>query len=431
MPSATGDGVIDHGADGLAPGMIRSGLICGRLALKASSSIVRKYAGWTFEITAPAVEATVTITKIRAYNVPDADVGSSVSDPFVRFTLVNEGVSAPPMQTGKRDNMVHPIFADTLQSTMPAGLVPQLRVQLFDQDVTKESELLATVELPLDSPSGHMKQIEMKPSPKVAKSLIKAPVLVSFAYEVSVSSVPHGGWFQVQLASPTPGIFEMVVWQEHVMRTLAKDNDKDDGNGPLQPMHEAAQEGNAAAIEQLLEDDAPIEARAKCGWTPLIFAVRGGHMKAVEVLLAGCADVKAADAHGSSPLHRCAYAGHVAIIKTLIQAGAEVEAKDHHGRSPLHVAADNGQLAACQALLQAGASQLVKDNDYKTPPELAAACGEQAIVALFEKKKMRPVQLSGGSTKMVLTGSRVLSGSAVLVPKGFPPGYPNYKPPVP
>ena len=71
-----------------------------------------------------------------------------------------------------------------------------------------------------------------------------------------------------------------------------------------------------------------------------------------------------------------------------------------------------------------------RPSKYADLPSILAT-RPQAIVALFEKKKMRPVLLSGGATKMVLTGSRVLSGSAVLVPIGFPPGYPNYKAPEP
>lgn len=68
-------------------------------------------------------------------------------------------------------------------------------------------------------------------------------------------------------------------------------------------LFEAAAEGDADAVGELLEQGADVNAVSACGATPLHWAALHGQTAAVLALIAQGADVNARDKDGRTPLH--------------------------------------------------------------------------------------------------------------------------------
>jgi ankyrin repeat protein len=152
----------------------------------------------------------------------------------------------------------------------------------------------------------------------------------------------------------------------------------------------AAQQGDAARLQQLLAQDAnALSAIGPGGWTPLHLAVYFGHADAAEVLLAQGADVHAWSENESrnQPLHAATAGspkdGIPALAALLISYGADVNARQHGGWTPLHAAADDGPLTLITLLLDAGAD-VTAANDYgQTALDLARKNGRTDAAALL------------------------------------------------
>ena len=367
-------------------------VVAGPLTLRASSSSVRQYTGWKYTVE-PAVEATLSLSKVSVRTANPADEPAL----YMRFRLLNESVDEASVATsGPRSDA-------PLHLTLPAGLVPELAIELWSRGATSnanDDDMLASGKVELGETTGsQVRHFQLRRrgglDPKVYKT---APPTVSFDFHVDVTDAPAVGWSAVALTSPQPGVSARAVWPEAVLRSLAKANDRSDPNGAPSAIHDAAAAGRDEEVRELIDGGAPIEARALRGWTPLVFAVRAGALGAVRELLAAGADPNARDRRGSTALARAAFCarGSNHILRALLAAGADIEASDDYGRRPLHVAADNGQLGAVRLLLHKGAARDARDNDGKTPCELAAAEGRDDIVALFEKMRKQPVRCAGG-----------------------------------
>lgn len=85
----------------------------------------------------------------------------------------------------------------------------------------------------------------------------------------------------------------------------------------------AAEEGNVAAVRELLANGADVNAKDKNGVTALMCAAWEGNLKVVEILLANGADVNAKDKYGGTVLGKTAKKGYSEIVRLLKQAGAE------------------------------------------------------------------------------------------------------------
>ena len=104
-------------------------------------------------------------------------------------------------------------------------------------------------------------------------------------------------------------------------------------------LHEAASNGDAKLLKELLEAGESVEARDALGRTPLHAAAWHGAMEAIEALLEAGAPLQAWDALHWSPLHHAAWHGKAEAVRALVQAGASVDARGIDGRTPLHAAA--------------------------------------------------------------------------------------------
>ena len=104
------------------------------------------------------------------------------------------------------------------------------------------------------------------------------------------------------------------------------------------PLHEAACEGHAAAIEALIRRGATLNASNEDIGTPLHAAALEGHPVAIEALLAGGANANATNKIVRSTLREAAYNFHSAAIEALLVGGANVNAMTDTGLTPIDAA---------------------------------------------------------------------------------------------
>ena len=131
--------------------------------------------------------------------------------------------------------------------------------------------------------------------------------------------------------------------------------------GQSPPLHDAAKQGDIAAIRALLDAGAAVdETSGEGSLTALLVATLEGHTKAVRLLLVAGANVEAESGQGETPLTMAAGSGNVGLIKLLLRAGADInrETKIHNEwNTPLTMAArKRGNVLAVIALLRAGAN---------------------------------------------------------------------------
>ena len=101
-------------------------------------------------------ELTLIVSAISAYGVPAADKART-SDPYVLFTLLNgrPGVAPTMARTRPVYNNLNPVYLDEVQLLLRAGSAaamdraPQLRVRVYDKDLTGVDELLGEAEVTL------------------------------------------------------------------------------------------------------------------------------------------------------------------------------------------------------------------------------------------------------------------------------------------
>ncbi|XP_037109818.1 ankyrin repeat and SOCS box protein 13 [Syngnathus acus] len=137
-------------------------------------------------------------------------------------------------------------------------------------------------------------------------------------------------------------------------------------------VHEAAAQGRAARLQQLIRDGAAVDAPAVDSVTPLHEACVRGHARCVALLLAAGAQVDARNIDGSTPLCDACAAGSPECVKLLLEHGAAVN-PPFFTFSPLHEACLRGNLDCVELLIQHGASMEAHDCRYGTPLHVACA----------------------------------------------------------
>ena len=99
--------------------------------------------------------------------------------------------------------------------------------------------------------------------------------------------------------------------------------------------------GRIDAVRALMELGADVQYRGMEGETALHFAVHcveeGPSMELTQLLLAAGADANAANAYSRAPLHRVK---HAACVDVLVHAGADLEARTREGKTPICVVAE-------------------------------------------------------------------------------------------
>lgn len=138
----------------------------------------------------------------------------------------------------------------------------------------------------------------------------------------------------------------------------------------------AAQAGDTARIQALLEAGADANWVDANGMTPLMAAARDGHLAAVQALLAAGADVNARDARDFTALFYAVHnpeldRGFPEVVQALVDAGADVNARIFYGITPLMLAAGGGEGAVCEVLLAAGADVNATNDGGRTALAMA------------------------------------------------------------
>lgn len=149
------------------------------------------------------------------------------------------------------------------------------------------------------------------------------------------------------------------------------------------PVADAAERGDAGAIERLLKSDADVDAAQADGMTALLWACHRGDAKLADRLLEAGADPDRANLYGVRPLSLAAREGSGPLIDTLLAAGADVTAPLPGDETPLMTAARTGDPDAVASLLRAGADVDARERSGQTALMWAAAEGHDAAVRLL------------------------------------------------
>ncbi|HEV3330033.1 MAG TPA: ankyrin repeat domain-containing protein [Bryobacteraceae bacterium] len=147
---------------------------------------------------------------------------------------------------------------------------------------------------------------------------------------------------------------------------------------------DALMRNDKAAVRQLVEQHADVNAPQPDGATALHWAVFRSDKEMVEFLLHAGANAKAANREGATPLWLASINGDAAIIAALLNAGADANEHLPLGRSPLMAAARTGKVDAIKALLDHGADVNAKETLRGTTPLMWAADeGHAAAIQLL------------------------------------------------
>ena len=128
-------------------------------------------------------------------------------------------------------------------------------------------------------------------------------------------------------------------------------NSKDDDG--YTALSRAAQVGQVAAVQLLIERGAEIESKNRWGRTPLSEAASCGHEAVVQLLIErDDVNIESTDADGRTPLSWAARYGHEMIVRLLIERNANIASKDRRGATPLSWAAMHGHEAMIESLTE-------------------------------------------------------------------------------
>ena len=138
------------------------------------------------------------------------------------------------------------------------------------------------------------------------------------------------------------------------------------------PLH-AAVAADAQGVFQILvrHRATNLDARTFDGTTPLILAARLAIEGMVEELIQEQADINASDETGKSALHWAASVNNVDAVNILLANGANRDAQDSKDETPLFLACREGSYQAAKALLDHCANRDITDHMDRLPRDVA------------------------------------------------------------
>jgi len=162
------------------------------------------------------------------------------------------------------------------------------------------------------------------------------------------------------------------------------------------PLADAAQSGDKAAIQKLIQARADVNAPQVDGATALHWAIYRDDGELVDLLIRGGANVKAANREGMTPLAMAALYGNPSILDKLLKAGADAKSLGPNGETMVMLAARNGNPQAIKVLVEGGA-----DVNAKEPLR-----GTTALMWAAEQKHPEAVKalLAAGADPLVKSG---------------------------
>ena len=147
----------------------------------------------------------------------------------------------------------------------------------------------------------------------------------------------------------------------------------------------AAFEGNTAAVIELLDKGADVNAEGKySGWTALMLAARKGNTKLVRLLIAHGADLNAKSrVRSRTALMEAARNRNIETVKALLAENPDVDTVDWEGYTVLMFAAVSGQLDIVNALITHEADVNVKNKVGSSA--LMMASGYPEVVKILKE----------------------------------------------
>jgi uncharacterized protein len=127
------------------------------------------------------------------------------------------------------------------------------------------------------------------------------------------------------------------------------------------PLADAAQSGDKAAVQKLIQAKTDVNAAQVDGATALHWAIYRNDPELVDVLVRAGGNVKAANREGMTPLAMASLYGNPAIIDKLLKAGADAKSLGPNGETMVMLASRNGNPQAIKVLVEAGADVNAKE----------------------------------------------------------------------
>jgi len=160
----------------------------------------------------------------------------------------------------------------------------------------------------------------------------------------------------------------------------------DEKAGLNERLFEAAGEGHAALVGELVSQGADIDAPDRGGWAALHFAAQHDSPETALVLIRhGAAIDIRENGVGDTPLHHAAMRGKERVALALLEHGADVNAVNAFNATPLHEAAVGGHAGLVKALIARGADVNAKDGQGRTPLERGEEQGESEAAEVIRE----------------------------------------------
>ncbi|KAK3274842.1 hypothetical protein CYMTET_16981 [Cymbomonas tetramitiformis] len=168
---------------------------------------------------------------------------------------------------------------------------------------------------------------------------------------------------------------------------------------PQDPLHRAAEAGEAIECQHLLEVDLlDVDGRDAMSFptTPLHLAVRYGHAEVTAVLLNKGANMRLQSADGDTAIDEAVKYGRMRVLELLLEAGVDVVMPSRNGNTAFHTASYYGQFKALRTLmayLECTVTEL-RDRQGQTPLNACAKTDNWVVIDIFiEYDKLRLVDI--------------------------------------
>jgi ankyrin repeat protein len=151
-------------------------------------------------------------------------------------------------------------------------------------------------------------------------------------------------------------------------------------------LHEAALNGQAEAVDSLLEQGIDVNALDQDGRTALMYAAFNGYEGIVTSLVAHDAGINIKDNYGRTPLMFAATGPFPGTVRMLLDHKAEIDAVDaeEHFTALMYAAAE-GQLEVVEILLEYGADAALRDVDGDTAETFARNNGHTEVADVISE----------------------------------------------
>ena len=141
---------------------------------------------------------------------------------------------------------------------------------------------------------------------------------------------------------------------------------------------EAAERGDAVAVQEELDKGTPVDVAGRTAWTALHRAADRGWVNVLRVLLQnGASPARKTETGSDTPLHLAAARGHADITRELLRGGADYRARARNGWTPLHAAMFHSHTDVARLLIRAGADPIEATQRGSTVRSLSTGGAEK------------------------------------------------------